>query len=85
MIFPSKATDFAAILSINIPIVILEGKAFGLMMMSGVIPVYVNGISILGQSIDRTPFCPCLEENLSPITGLLSNLNFIETFYVFLF
>lgn len=71
-------------LSTNIPMVILEGKAFGLMMISGVIPVYVNGISIFGHNIDKTPFWPCLEENLSPITGLLSSLILINTFSVFL-
>jgi|688.fasta_scaffold1177704_1 hypothetical protein len=72
-------------LSINIPIVILLGNALGFMIMSGVIPLYVNGISILGHNIDKTPFCPCLDENLSPITGLLSNLSFMSTFYAFLF
>jgi len=55
------------------------------MIISGVIPLYVKGISILGHSIDKTPFCPCLDENLSPITGLLSNLSFIKTFYAVLF
>jgi len=51
-----------------------------LIITSGVRPVSVNGISILGQSIDKTPFWPCLEENLSPITGLLSNLSLIKIF-----
>ena len=37
-------------------------------------------MSTLGQSIDSTPFCPCRDENLSPITGLLSNRNFTNTF-----
>jgi hypothetical protein len=36
---PYNAADFAAILYINIPIVILDGKAFGLIIISGVIPV----------------------------------------------
>lgn len=71
-------------LSINIPIVIREGKAFGLIIISGVIPDYVNGISIFGQSIESTPFCPCRDENLSPITGLLSNLSLMATLSVFL-
>jgi hypothetical protein len=66
------------------PIVILDGKAFGLIIISGVMPFYVKGISILGHSIDSTPFCPCLDENLSPITGFLSNLNLIATRSVFL-
>ncbi len=60
--------------------VILLGKAFGFIMTSGVIPDYVKGMSILGHSIDKTPFWPCLDENLSPITGLLSNLNLMKIF-----
>jgi len=60
--------------SISIPIVIRDGKALGLMMTSGVIPDSVKGISIYGHNMDRTPFYPCLEENLSPITGLRGNL-----------
>lgn len=66
------------------PIVILLGKAHGLIIISGVIPDYVKGISILGQSKDKTPFCPCLDENLSPITGLLLNRSLIATLSVFL-
>lgn len=69
----------------SMPIVILLGKAFGLMMMSGVMPDSVNGMSILGHNIDSTPFCPCRDENLSPITGRLSNLSFSSTFSAFLF
>jgi len=53
-----------------LPIVILEGKAWGLMIISGVMPVSVNGISIEGHRTERTPFYPCLDENLSPIIGL---------------
>ena len=49
------------------------GKACGLMMMSGVIPESVNGMSRSGHSCDRVPFCPCRLENLSPITGLRLN------------
>lgn len=41
-------------------------------------------MSILGQSIDNTPFCPCRDENLSPMTGLRSNLNLTNTFYAVL-
>jgi hypothetical protein len=65
--------------------VILLGKALGLIIISGVIPVSVNGMSIFGHNIERTPFCPCLEENLSPITGLRSNLSLTNTFYAVLF
>ena len=60
--------------------VILLGKALGLMMTSGVMPDSVKGMSILGQSIDKTPFWPCLEENLSPMTGRRSNLSFTKIF-----
>ena len=33
-----------------------------------------------GQSTERVPFCPCLELNLSPITGLLGYLRVMLTF-----
>lgn len=61
-------------LSISIPIVILEGKAFGFIITSGTNPLSQNGISIVGQRTERTPFYPCLEANLSPITGFLGYL-----------
>ena len=64
--------------------VILLGKALGLMITSGVMPDSVKGMSTLGQSMDRTPFWPWREENLSPITGRRSNLSFTNTFYAFL-
>ena len=38
-----------------IPIVILEGNAWGFIRTSGVIPLSVNGISIYGHNILRTP------------------------------
>jgi hypothetical protein len=57
-------------LSMSIPMVMREGKACGLMMMSGVMPDSVNGMSACGQSSDLGPFCPCREENLSPTIGL---------------
>jgi hypothetical protein len=44
------------------------------MMMSGLMPLSLNGISICGHKIERTPFWPCLLENLSPMTGFLGNL-----------
>jgi hypothetical protein len=43
-------------------------------MMSGLMPLSLNGISICGHKIERTPFWPCLLENLSPMTGFLGNL-----------
>lgn len=38
-------------------------------MTSGCIPLSLKGISIVGHFCEHTPFCPCLDENLSPITG----------------
>ena len=55
---PCKAPLLPAILSISIPIVIRLGKAWGLMITSGDIPLSLNGISVLGQRILNTPFCP---------------------------
>ena len=40
-------------------------------MMSGTMPCSVKGIFSCGHRTDSTPFYPCLEENLSPITGFL--------------
>lgn len=63
---------FAAIDSSSIPMVIREGKAWGLIIRSGRIPVAPeNGISTSGHSCEQTPFCPCLLLNLSPMTGFL--------------
>lgn len=64
---------FAAIDSKSIAIVILEGNAWGLMIRSGLMPVFAeNGMSMSGHSWEQTPFCPCLLLNLSPIIGFLT-------------
>ena len=63
--------------STNMPIVIREGKAWGLMMTSGWIPDSENGISFEGHFCDITPFWPWREENLSPIIGLRGTLSFM--------
>lgn len=64
---------FAAIDSKSIAIVILEGNAWGLMMRSGLMPVFAeNGMSMSGHNCEQTPFCPCLLLNLSPIIGFLT-------------
>lgn len=66
---PCIAPALPAILSTNMPIVIRLGNAWGLMMMSGCMPLSVKGISTAGQFCEQTPFCPCRDENLSPMTG----------------
>jgi len=58
-----------AMLSTNIPIVIRLGKAWGLMMISGWMPLSLKGKSIAGHFCEHTPFWPCREENLSPMIG----------------
>lgn len=40
-------------------------------MMSGLMPESLNGISACGTIKPHTPFCPCLDENLSPSSGVL--------------
>lgn len=45
--------------SINYPIVILDGKAFGFKIRSGVIPVFVYGKSSEGIIAPHVDFCPC--------------------------
>ena len=47
---------FPARLSMSMPMVILEGKAWGLIMMSGTIPFSVKGMSSCGHSTESTPF-----------------------------
>ena len=64
----------------SMPMVIREGNACGLMMMSGVIPLSVNGMFSCGYSVDMTPFCPARDANLSPMTGLRLNLSLMPTF-----
>lgn len=66
---PCMAPAFPAMLSTNMPMVMRLGKACGLMMTSGCIPLSLNGMSIAGHFWEQTPFCPCRDENLSPITG----------------
>ena len=53
------------------PIVIREGKACEFIIISGLIPSFVKGISHSLNILPITPFCPCLEECLSPNSGFL--------------
>ena len=66
---PCMAPDLPAMLSTSIPIVIRLGNACGLMITSGWIPLSLNGMSTAGHFCEHTPFWPCREENLSPMTG----------------
>ena len=59
-------------LSTNCPIVIRDGIACGLIMISGRIPSSVNGILSSGINKPIVPFCPQREQNLSPIPGIRS-------------
>ncbi len=67
---------FPPIISRTCPTVIRDGIACGLIIRSGVKPDSVNGISAIGTFKPITPFCPCLEANLSPMSGILSSLTF---------
>ena len=66
---PCIAPALPAILSTNIPIVMRLGKACGLMITSGCIPLSEKGMSMAGHFCEQTPFWPWREENLSPMTG----------------
>jgi hypothetical protein len=68
--------------SINMAMVIREGKACGLMMTSGDMPDSLKGMFSCGHSWDMTPFCPCLDANLSPITGLRLSRSLIDTRWI---
>ncbi len=72
--FPLNAAALPPNDSMNWPTVILEGKACGFIIISGTIPSWVYGKSSWFTSIPRIPFCPCLEANLSPISGILISL-----------
>jgi len=47
-------------------------------MTSGCIPDSENGMSTAGHFCEQTPFCPCREENLSPIIGARVTRNLTE-------
>ena len=66
--FPIKA-------STSWPIVIRDGIACGLMIISGRMPSLLNGISDSGTSKPTVPFCPHLLQNLSPMLGIRSCLH----------
>ncbi len=65
--------------SMNMPIVMREGKACGLMMTSGMMPDSLKGMSTVGHFWEHTPFWPWREENLSPITGERGRRRVIES------
>mmetsp|Transcript_9366 Transcript_9366/g.42649 ORF Transcript_9366/g.42649 Transcript_9366/m.42649 type:complete len:201 (-) Transcript_9366:4126-4728(-) len=56
--------------STSCPMVMRDGMAWGLTMMSGTIPSHVNGMSSWVYVMPMVPFCPCLDENLSPTCGV---------------
>ncbi len=70
---PSRLPTLPPIISSTWATVILEGMAWGLITRSGTIPDSVNGISSNGWISPSTPFCPCLDANLSPSSGILSS------------
>jgi len=67
---PHKTPAFPDINSIIFPTVILDGNPWGFMIISGHHPLSLKGISIEGTINPTTPFYPCLELNLSPISGI---------------
>ena len=71
---PRSAAALPVIDSMNMPTVILEGNAWGLISTSGVTPSAVYGRSSFLASMPRTPFCPCRAANLSPISGTRMSL-----------
>jgi hypothetical protein len=54
--------------------VIREGMACGLTMMSGVMPSMLKGMSSCRYMMPTVPFWPWRELNLSPIWGVLTDL-----------
>ena len=74
---PRNAAAFPVTDSRNIPTVILDGNACGLIRTSGTIPSAVYGRSSWFTNNPTTPFCPCLDANLSPISGIRRSLTLI--------
>ena len=79
MMRPSMDPTFPAIISSTCPMVIREGIPWGLTTRSGVTPSAVKGMSHWSTSLPTTPFCPNLEQNLSPSSGILSSLTLTRT------
>ena len=71
---PKMAPVLLNNVSTRCPIVILLGIACGFTIISGFIPSAVVGISSSFKIIPIVPFCPALEQNLSPIFGILEAL-----------
>jgi len=46
-----------------------DGRAWGLMIMSGRTPLALNGMSFSGTIRPMVPFCPAREAILSPMAG----------------
>ena len=69
---PNSNNTLPSSVSFNCPIVIRDGIACGLIIISGRRPSFVNGMSHSGIILPTVPFCPCLELNLSPNTGFLN-------------
>ncbi|KAH9424292.1 hypothetical protein DERP_004474 [Dermatophagoides pteronyssinus] len=65
-IVPLSEPAFDAVISFNFPTVIRDGKPCGFIILSGLIPALENGKIDLLNIAPITPFCPCLELNLSP-------------------
>src|SRR5574338_863140 len=78
---PRTAAALPEMDSMNIPTVIRDGNACGLIKTSGITPSAVYGKSSYRARIPTTPFCPCLDANLSPISGILMSLTLI--LYIF--
>jgi len=77
---PNKEHAFPITHSINCPIVIRDGIAWGFMIKSGRNPSFVNGISDSGIISPPVPFCPARDAILSPWFGIRTSR--IRTFAI---
>lgn len=66
---PPQAIPFPKAASKSWPGVCREGNACGFITISGTIPCIVKGKFSWDSKKPRTPFCPCMLENLSPRHG----------------
>ena len=66
---PVSEASLASSASFMCPIVMRDGTACGFMIRSGVMPSRVHGMSCCWYFMPHTPFCPCRDANLSPMSG----------------
>lgn len=79
LVLPLSTATLPEMHSMSCPTVIRLGMHSGFMMMSGVIPSRVNGMSSCLHMNPQVPFCAMRLANLSPISGMRTSRTRILT------